>query len=321
MAACITGLRETPTRLEVLVSHAISVAIKLVASYACRGAFFSESTRKSMYEQAREEAIKNGVPDDIAESIGRGVVDALCSSYTPQGRRDSEQQQCTGVFVGRGSQGQGQGEGASANVAREIGKVVQTAHVAMALSVALLSQKVCVDQNVIVFLLEKALPPESWFANLTESTCEQMVVHAGFALIPRMLDIANEYLYMRAPAMPAPHGVSATLAPTELGACAPGAPCARDVSGESGTNKNKGAGIGAAIAILVTLDNPYVNASLRSLLGALANYVCENKPKSGSERGKLRAIIIDTIARILSEGCKQLPEQIQSATPHGERSL
>ena len=293
MATCVTGLRESPTRLEVLVSHAVSVAVKLVASYGCRGAYYTPTVRTSVLEKIREELRNAGVPPDVAESVASGVLGAFCDARTIA-------TPCTGVLVGTGS---------SERVAHEIGTIVAKMNAAMAVSVMLLSQEACKARNEIAWLLDATLPDEGWFASLARSSsrpsCERSVVSVGYALIPRMLDLAMRLAPRSA------SGVSATLAPTELETCAPGAPsCAR--SGEGGANG--GAGFGAAIAILFALDNTHINAGMQSLLAALARYVCESAP---SERTSLRRAIIDTVTQILSEGCAKIPEQIQSARPHG----
>jgi hypothetical protein len=75
---------------------------------------------------------------------------------------------------------------------------------------------------------------------------------------------------------------------------------------------SKAVGLGVAIAILFALDNHRINASFRALFGALARYVC-----AGHSAGRsLRSLILDTVSRILLEGCAKLPEQAQAARPH-----
>ncbi len=79
-------------------------------------------------------------------------------------------------------------------------------------------------------------------------------------------------------------------------------------SADNGPSK----GLGVAIAILFALDNHHINASFRALFGALARYVCAGRSSGRS----LRSLILDTVSRILLEGCAKLPEQAQAARPH-----
>jgi hypothetical protein len=187
-------------------------------------------------------------------------------------------------------------------------------HGAMAFSVMWLSHQVCEAKNEIIWLLDTTLPSQQWFNELAKmrGTCEEHVVEVGFALIPRMLDLA-----MRAsnegPANSRQSGgetstsFAPTFAPTGLATCAPGAPCEAPKNGPS-----KAAGLGVAIAILFALDNHRIHASFSALFGALARYVC-----AGSSPGRsLRSLILDTVSRILLEGCARLPEQAQASGPH-----
>ena len=184
MATCVTGLRESPTRLEVLASHAVSVAVKLVASYGCRGAYYTPTVLRSVLEKIREELRNAGVPPDVAESVASGVLGAFCDARTIA-------TPCTGVLVGTGS---------SERVAHEIGTIVAKMNAAMAVSVLLLSHEACKARNEIAWLLDATLPDERWFASLarSSSSCERSVVSVGYALIPRMLDLAMRLRSRRA---------------------------------------------------------------------------------------------------------------------------
>lgn len=304
--ACVTGLRASASELEVLVSHAIGVATKLVANYGCRGTHFTESIKDSVHELAHEHAIRAGIHPNIAASVASGVLDAICvahlASPPPAGS-----ERCAGVFVGTSAE----------SVAREIGTIVGHMNGAMALSVMWLSRQACEAKNEIVWLLDTTLPSQKWFNERLRGTCEQNVVEVGFALIPRMLDLAMR-LPNEGPAQPGGAPTFApTLAPTGLATCAPGAPCEAagrpgSVAGPVDNGPSKAAGLGVAIAILFALDNHRIHASFSALFGALARYVCAGRPSGRS----LRSLILDTVSRILLEGCARLPEQAQASGPH-----
>jgi hypothetical protein len=308
--ACVTGLRTGASELEVLVSHAIGVATKLVANYGCRGTHFTESIKGSVYELAREGAVRAGIHPSIAANVARGVLDAICVAHLASPPAGSER--CAGVFVGTSAE----------SVAREIGTIVGHMHGAMALSVMWLSHQACEAKHEIVWLLDTTLPSQQWFNERLRGTCEQQVVEVGFALIPRMLDLAMR-LSSEGPANSRQSGggtstsFAPTFAPTGLATCAPGAPC--EVAGRPGSvagsvdnGPSKAAGLGVAIAILFALDNHRIHASFSALFGALARYVC-----AGSYPGRsLRSLILDTVSRILLEGCARLPEQAQASGPH-----
>jgi hypothetical protein len=185
-------------------------------------------------------------------------------------------EQCAGVFIVASS--------VDESVAREIGTIIGHINGAMASSVMWLSHQVCDAKNEIVWLLDTTLTREDqWPHEQLSGACEQNVVQLGFLLIPRMLDLAmrlsNE------------------------------APAARR-SADNG--QSNAVGLGVAMAILFALDNHRINASFRALFGALARYVC-----AGHSAGRsLRSLILDTVSRILLEGCAKLPEQAQAARPH-----
>jgi len=305
--SCVTGLRSNPSELEVLVSHAIGVATKLVANYGCRGTHFTESIRESVYELAREGAVRAGIHPNIAASVARGVLESICVAHLWSPPADSER--CAGVFVGNGAE----------SVAREIGTIVGHMHGAMAFSVMWLSHQACEAKNEIVWLLDTTLPSQQWFNELAKArgTCEQNVVEVGFALIPRMLDLAMRVSNEAPKSGRTAPTFAPTFAPTGLATCAPGAPCEvagrpGSVAGSADNGPSKAAGLGVAIAILFALDNHRIHASFRALFGALARYVC-----AGSSPGRsLRSLILDTVSRILLEGCVRLPEQAQASGPH-----